>query len=234
MIEAIGRQHSGMIELQNSHQRLWVNRDFAEAFRGAAKNHPPAETPDVSPLATQQKAIAPSASPFSGIELPKAVEAAIPAATAASPAATTQSDSSPKADGWSGTPNQVGSSYNPVAGWDQVPGQQPSWITGNYPGATWTAVNEAGFLMPYSSLSPGPGEEVLSGANMNVANQSWAKYYEQMYGKEKGDAMVWGANNPNHDVPAPWLSSNSPNPSGTIDPSQPTQPNYVPVSQMPT
>jgi hypothetical protein len=92
--------------------------------------------------------------------------------------------------------------------------------------------------MPYSNLSPVPGEDILSGANENVIDQDWAKYYDQMDGTQAGNQIVWGANNPTDEVPAPWMGSNNPAPQYTAanssDPSQPTQPNYVSPSQMPT
>jgi hypothetical protein len=125
-----------------------------------------------------------------------------------------------------------GSTNNPVSAWEQTPGQQPTWITGNYPGATWNTYagpnNE--FLVPYGNLQPGPGEDLYSSANMNVINQHWDKYYAQIDGQAMADTIVWGKNNPNHLVPAPWLANN-PAPQYTIpnpaDPTQPTQPNYV-------
>jgi hypothetical protein len=122
--------------------------------------------------------------------------------------------------------------YNPVAEWDQTPGQQPAFVTGNYPGATWdTYAGPAGqFLMPYGSISPGPGNDLYTGANMNVMNQDWQKYYTQTDGAKIANQIMWGSNNPQQLVSAPWLGDNPDaqyTPVNANDPSQPTQPNYV-------
>jgi hypothetical protein len=50
MIDAISRQLSGMIELQNGNQRLWVdNNDFAAEFRGATVTSPGSAEKAVEP-----------------------------------------------------------------------------------------------------------------------------------------------------------------------------------------
>ena len=241
MIEAISRQPFEMVELQNNRQQLWVNSGFAEAFRGATKeSQASSELPGTAAAAvtTLQKAVESASALSTGMGLTTPLAgAATPVSTAATTTAA-PSEGLPNPAGWSGPPNEPGSSYNPIAAWNQVPGQQPSWISGSYPGATWTGTNEAGFLMPYSNLSPVPGEDILSGANENVIDQDWAKYYDQMDGTQAGNQIVWGANNPTDEVPAPWMGSNNPAPQYTAanssDPSQPTQPNYVSPSQMPT
>ena len=85
--------------------------------------------------------------------------------------------------------------------------------------------------MPYSSLSPGSGEDILSGANENVIDQDWAKFYDQTDGTQAGNQIVWGANNPTDEVPAPWMAASNTLPQYTpinpSDSSQPTQPNFV-------
>jgi hypothetical protein len=240
MIEAISRQPFEMVELQNNRQQLSVDSDFAAAFRGATKeSQASSELPGTATAAvtTLQKAVESASALSTGMGLTPLAGADTPVSTATNSTAA-PSDGLPDTAGWSGTPDAPGSSYNPIAAWNQVPGQQPSWISGSYPGATWTATNEAGFLMPYSNLSPVPGEDILSGANENVIDQDWAKYYDQMDGTQAGNQIVWGANNPTDEVPAPWMGSNNPAPQYTAanssDPSQPTQPNYVSPSQMPT
>ncbi len=227
-----------MVELQNNRQQLWVNSDFAAAFRGATKEaaasrEAPVTAATVSPL---QKAVESASALASATSALPAVSTPAPATTATTAAATTTapfdpSDPAANPPGWDGSPNAVGSSNNPIAAWNQPPGQQPAWITGNYPGATWTAVKQAGFLMPNSDLQPGPGEDAFSSANANVVNQDWTKYYGEVDGTQAGNQMVWGANNPTDAIPAPWMASTNPDPQYTsFDPSnssQPTQPNYV-------
>jgi len=231
MIEAIGRQPSEMIELRSYRQELKVNSDFAAAFRGATKeSQVSSQLPDTdAPLSTLQKAD-PAQFVAAAVPASTTTSAAAPVGTAAPVSTTTapaaaQMGGAPDTAGWTGPPNQPGSSYNPVAAWGQVPGQQPSWISGNYPGADWTAVNDAGFLMPYSSLTPGPGEDLFSGANENVVDQDWARY---------DGTPAGGPNNPTDAIPAPWLNSSNLDPqytaSNPADPNQPTQPNFVPAS----
>jgi hypothetical protein len=236
MIEAIGRQPSETIEPRNHRQEVRVDSDFAAAFRGATKeSQASSELPDTAaPLNTLQKAglvqlidlAAPASTATPSAAAPVGTSAPVSTGTASAAAL---SDGAPHAAGWTGPPNQPGSSYNAVAAWGQVPGQQPSWISGNYPGADWTAVNDAGFLMPYSSLTPGPGEDLFSNANENVVDQDWARY---------DGTPVGGPNNPTDAIPAPWLNSNNLDPQYTAsnpsDPNQPTQPNFVAVPEMPT
>jgi len=225
MIEAIGSQPSGMVELQNVRQRLWVDGDFAAAFRGATRESQ--ESGDVTKTAATvtslQKAVESARALSAGANLTPLASTALPASTG--------TKSAPAATGWSGPAGETGSSNNPIAAWDQTPGQQPSWITGTYPGADWSAVNEAGFLMPYGSLAPGPGEDVYSNANANVVNQDWAKFYDQTDGTQAGNQIVWGANNPTDAISAPWMASTNSDPQYTkanpSDSSQPTQPNFV-------
>jgi hypothetical protein len=257
MIEAIGRQPSEMTELRNNRQELSVDSGFAAAFRGATRaSQASIELPDTAaPAGTLQKAVDAGASALSsGTGLMQVVNVVAPVSTGTTPAAAPVgaaapvspataspaglSNEAPDTAGWTGPPNQPGSSYNPVTAWGQVPGQQPPWISGNYPGATWTAVNDAGFLMPYSSLSPGPGEDLLSGANENVVDQDWAKYYDQVDGTQAGNQVAWGANNPTDQVAAPWLNSSNTDPqytaSNPLDLNQPTQPNFVVPPQVAT
>ena len=236
MIEAIGRQPSEMVELQSNRQKLWVASDFAAAFRGATKDsQASSELPGVATAASPlQKAVESASSLSTGMGLTPLAGAPASVSTTTDSTATSSTPTISTA-GWSGPPGQPGSSYNPVAAWNQVPGQQPSWISGSYPGATWTAVNEAGFLMPYSDLSPGSGEDILSGANENVIDQDWAKFYGQTDGTQAGNQIVWGANNPTDAVTAPWMAASNTIPQYTpitpSDSSQPTQPNFVaPVS----
>ncbi len=142
--------------------------------------------------------------------------------------------SSPYPPGWSGPPDKPGSTYNALAAWNQVPGQQPSWITGNYPGATWDAYSGSGFLIPYGDIPPGPGSDPYTGANMNVINQDWEKFYAEFHDPATAAAIVWGPNNPQHLVSAPWLANNPAiqyTPVSTSDPAVPTQPNYVSPQQ---
>ena len=243
MIEAIGRQPAGMLELQNNRQRLWVNSDFAAVFRGATNE---SQAPGELPIRTRRSARAAEGGRIReravcGIELwiphwryttnPRPLPR-LPAELPKLPSPNAKRNIATDPAGWSGPPGLPGSSYNPIAAWDQVPGQQPAWITGTYPGADWTAVSEQGFLMPYSGLAPGPGEDVYSNANANVINQDWAKYYGQMDGTQAGNQIVWGANNPTDAIPAPWMASTNPDPQYTAanpsNTSQPTQPHYVP------
>jgi hypothetical protein len=120
--------------------------------------------------------------------------------------------------------------YNVVAAWNQVPGRQPSWITGNYPGATWDTYSGSGFLIPYGNVPPGPGSDAYTGANLNVISQHWFKFYSEVDDPATAETIVWGANNPQHLVSAPWLSNN-PAPQSTQNyaagSAVPTQPNYV-------
>jgi hypothetical protein len=241
MIEAISRQPSEMIELQNHRQQLSVDSDFASAFRGATKEAQASS--DLQGTVPLPKAVEPVTSALSsgmGVQL---VDTTPTVSTTTNPVAAQSTEAAPGAGlsypaGWSGPPGLPGSSYNPIAAWGQVPGQQPPWISGSYPGATWTAVNEAGFLMPYDTVSPGSGEDTLSNANENVIDQDWAKYYDQADGTQAGNQIVWGANNPTDEVPAPWMASNNPDPQYTAsnpsDPSQPTQPNFVAPAQLAT
>jgi hypothetical protein len=231
MIESIGRLPSEMVELQNNRQRQWVASDFAAAFRGATnESEASGELPGTAAAVSPMQKVIESASVSTGMGMAPVAGAA---ASVPTPTNSTAAPSYglPNPAGWSGPPGQPGSSYNPVAAWNQVPGQQPSWISGSYPGATWTAVNEAGFLMPYSSLSPGSGEDILSGANENVIDQDWAKFYDQTDGTQAGNQIVWGANNPTDEVPAPWMAASNTLPQYTpinpSDSSQPTQPNFV-------
>ena len=72
MIEAIGRQPSEMVELQNNRQQLWVDSDFAAAFRGATKeSQASSELPGTAAAAvtTLQKAVESASALSTGLGL---------------------------------------------------------------------------------------------------------------------------------------------------------------------
>ena len=79
----------------------------------------------------------------------------------------------------------------------QTAGQQPSFIQGSYPGATWTAYdsdnNGYGVFLPYTTnqeIAGGPANQQMVNANQNVENQFSALLLQAFPAMAQGELVI--------------------------------------------